>query len=141
MSLQRTVAAGIALSVILFTSTFSENVNDVAAPNIVFEALALNRDIATAANPLYLSPTDIVPSPDKRKLYIAEKTAKRIAIVNIETGNVTKNVKLPNEVTPWDHIGSSLSMDSVSINRFHSAKAYKLSDPELKDLVEFVLSL
>jgi cytochrome c peroxidase len=42
---------------------------------------------------------------------------------------------------PWDHIGSSISMDSVCINNAHSSSANSLSSQEFKDLVEYVLSL
>lgn len=98
MCLEKMFTIGITLSVII-TNAFSADVNDVVPPNIVFEALALNRDIATAAKPIYLSPTDLVPSPDKTKLYVAEQTAKKVAIVNVTAKSVTKKIKLPNEVT------------------------------------------
>jgi DNA-binding beta-propeller fold protein YncE len=71
----------------------------IAPPGMVFELLALNKDIATAARPKYRSPCDIVPSPDSIFLYVAEQTAKRISVVDIKTQTVKKTISLPNEVT------------------------------------------
>jgi YVTN family beta-propeller protein len=73
--------------------------NSVAPPAVIFELLALNRDLPTAAQPKYLSLVDLVASPDSTTLYVAEQTAKQIAVINLQTNTVTKVVKLPNEVT------------------------------------------
>ena len=73
--------------------------NSVAPPGVIFELLALNRDLPTAAKPKYLSPTDLVASPDSGTLYVAEQTAKQIAVINLQTGAVTKVIQLPNDVT------------------------------------------
>jgi YVTN family beta-propeller protein len=73
--------------------------NSIAPPGVIFELLALNRDLPTVANPKYLSPIEIVASPDSQRLYIAEKTAKQVAIVDCKTKQVLKTIKLPNEVT------------------------------------------
>jgi YVTN family beta-propeller protein len=73
--------------------------NSVAPPGVIFELLALNRDLPAAAQPKYLSPVDLVASPDSTTLYVAEQTAKQIAVVNLQTNSVTKEIKLPNEVT------------------------------------------
>ena len=73
--------------------------NSVAPPGVIFELLALNRDLPTAAKPKYLSPIDLVASPDSGTLYVAEQTAKQIAVINLQTNTVTKEIKLPNEVT------------------------------------------
>jgi YVTN family beta-propeller protein len=66
---------------------------------MIFELLALNKDISTAARPKYLSPIALVPSPDGKYLYVAEQTAKQIAIVDLTTKAEVKNIKLPNEPT------------------------------------------
>jgi YVTN family beta-propeller protein len=73
--------------------------NSIAPPGVLFELLALNGDLPTAAKPKYLSPTDIVASADSTKLYVAEQTAKRIDVVDLTTKAVTKRIMLPNEVT------------------------------------------
>ena len=68
-------------------------------PGMIFELLALNHDLPTAAKPKYLSPCDIVASPDGKYLYVAEQTAKQIAIVDFAYQALVKNIKLPSEVT------------------------------------------
>lgn len=73
--------------------------NSVAPPSVIFELLALNRDLPTAAQPKYLSPTDLVASPDSSTLYVALQTAKRIDVIDLATNTITKRIALPNEVT------------------------------------------
>ncbi|MBN1309240.1 MAG: YncE family protein, partial [Chitinispirillaceae bacterium] len=68
-------------------------------PSVIFELLALNRDLPTLVKPKYRSPTDLVPSPDGKKIYICEQTAKRIAVFDVASGAVEKRILLPNEVT------------------------------------------
>jgi hypothetical protein len=46
----------------------------IAPPGMLFELLALNHDLPNAARPTYLSPCDIVASPDGKTLYVAEQT-------------------------------------------------------------------
>ncbi|MBN1129465.1 MAG: hypothetical protein JXA71_10790 [Chitinispirillaceae bacterium] len=77
----------------------SDPAQSVAPPGVIFELLALTRDLPTVAAPTYLSPADIVVSPDSQRLYIAEKTAKQISVVDCATKTVLKKIKLPNEVT------------------------------------------
>jgi YVTN family beta-propeller protein len=82
------------------TMAVSESVfKPIVSPDLIFESLALNKDISTSAKPKYLSPTDIVVSPDKSKLYVAEQTAKQIAVVGVQCNMVIKTIQLPNEVT------------------------------------------
>ena len=81
------------------TAVSQNNVKSVISPDVIFQTLALNRDLPTAAKPKYLSPTDLVPSFDKTKLFVVEQTAKQIAVVDITTKNVIQTIKLPNEVT------------------------------------------
>jgi YVTN family beta-propeller protein len=78
-----------------------QNAMSVVPPNLVFELLALDGDLETAAKPKYLSPTAIAPSPDTDRtfLYITEQTAKQIAVVDRRTGAVVKTMQLPNEPT------------------------------------------
>ncbi|MBN2036688.1 MAG: hypothetical protein JW768_08115 [Chitinispirillaceae bacterium] len=90
------------LQLVIFVagSCFGQNpALSVAPPSVIFELLALNQDLPTAAKPKYLSPIEIRPSPDGGSLYIAEQTAKQIAVVDLATTTVTKKIKLPNEVT------------------------------------------
>jgi YVTN family beta-propeller protein len=76
-----------------------DDIKSVISPDVIFQTLALNRDLPTAAKPKYLSPTELVPSPDKTKLFVAEQTAKQIAVVSIPGNTVILTIKLPNEVT------------------------------------------
>jgi YVTN family beta-propeller protein len=94
------IACGLAL-VLFAASGFcgSDPLKSVAPPGVIFELLALNHDLPTVAEPKYLSPIDIVASPDSQLLYIAEKTAKQIAVVDCAAKTVSKIIKLPNEVT------------------------------------------
>jgi YVTN family beta-propeller protein len=71
----------------------------VAPPGMLFEVLALNKDLATAARPRYLSPCDIAASFDGKYLYVAEQTAKQIAVVDIAAKTVLRTIKVPNEPT------------------------------------------
>jgi YVTN family beta-propeller protein len=77
----------------------SDPIKSLAPPGVIFELLALNRDLPTAAHPKYLSPIAMVVSPDSQHLYIAEKTAKQIAVVDCKAKTVSNTIKLPNEVT------------------------------------------
>jgi YVTN family beta-propeller protein len=90
----------VATTIILFTDANAQSsVKSVISPDVVFQTLALNQDLPTAAKPKYLSPTQIVSSFDKSKLFVAEQTAKQIAVVDIANKAVLKTIKLPNEVT------------------------------------------
>jgi YVTN family beta-propeller protein len=71
----------------------------IVSPDVIVEALALNKDVATPGKPKYLSPADMVVSPDKSKLYVAEQTAKQIAVIGVPCNMVVQTIKLPNEVT------------------------------------------
>jgi YVTN family beta-propeller protein len=95
----------------LFTYATSQNsVRSVISPDVLFQTLALNRDLPTAAKPKYLSPTDIIPSFDKTKLFVVEQTAKQIAVVDIVSKAVLQIIKLPNEVT-----GVAVSNDDLKL--------------------------
>jgi YVTN family beta-propeller protein len=87
---------------IALTATISYS-NDpeqsIAPPGMIYELLALNKDLPTQARPKYLSPSVIIASLDGRQLYVAEPTAKQIAVVDIATNAVVATVKLPNELT------------------------------------------
>ena len=84
---------------ILTTVVAQNNIKSVISPDVIFQTLALNRDLPTAAKPKYLSPTDLVPSLDKTKLFVVEQTAKQIAVVIFPAKHVIQTIKLPNEVT------------------------------------------
>lgn len=74
-------------------------VASVVPPSVLFEALAINRDLPTKAKPKYNSTTDLAVSPDKKMLFVAQQTAKRIDMVDRATETVTGFIRLPNEVT------------------------------------------
>jgi YVTN family beta-propeller protein len=94
--LYTTIVSAISVS----TMALSESVfKPIVSPDLIFETLALNKDISTSSKPKYLSPTDLVASPDKSKLYVAEQTAKQIAVIGIQCNMVIKTIQLPNEVT------------------------------------------
>jgi YVTN family beta-propeller protein len=71
----------------------------IAPPGMIYELLALNKDLPTTARPKYLSPNVIVASLDAKQFYVAEQTAKQVAVVDIATKTVVTTVKLPNEPT------------------------------------------
>ena len=67
------------LTTALCLHSFANNtVESLCPPGVLFELLALNRDLPTLKKPKYLSPTDLVVSPDGRKLYVTQQTGKRI---------------------------------------------------------------
>jgi YVTN family beta-propeller protein len=93
----------ILLLLIAFTarSGYSENnpEQSVAPPGVIFELLALNKDIETPARPKYRSPDALAPSRDGKYLYVAEQTAKRISVLDLTTQKFLKTILLPNEPT------------------------------------------
>ena len=82
----------------------------VAPPSMVFELLSLNRDLGTKKKPKYRSPIDMETSPDQKKIYISEQTAKRIAIFDVEQGVISGYIRFPNEVT-----GCAVSLDGTQL--------------------------
>jgi len=54
---------------------------------------------AAAAGPTYLSPREIVADKAGKTLYIAEKTAKQIAVFDIDSGKVTKTIPIGEPVS------------------------------------------
>jgi DNA-binding beta-propeller fold protein YncE len=73
--------------------------NSPAPPGVIFEVLALNRDIPTPQWPKYRSAAALVPSPDSQCIYVAEQTAKRISVVHLASKTIKRTIQLPNEVT------------------------------------------
>ena len=94
----KTVVLGV-LAVATVSSAQVDVIKDIAPPGVLFEALALNRDMPTQIRPKYRSPGELVPSPDSTKLYVCEQTAKKVAIFDMATGTVERRISLPNEVT------------------------------------------
>jgi DNA-binding beta-propeller fold protein YncE len=91
--------------------SFPQNPQQSAVPpGMIFQLLALNKDIPTVARPKYLSPCALAASPDSHYLYVAEQTAKQIGVVDLETQLLKSNIKLPNEVT-----GIAISSDGSRI--------------------------
>jgi YVTN family beta-propeller protein len=80
----------------------AQTVQQTVPPGTIFELLALNGDVETAARPKYRSPTAMVPSPDGKFLFVAEQTAKRVAVIDLTTKSVTREILLPNEPTGLD---------------------------------------
>ncbi len=72
----------------------------VVPPGVIYEALVLNKDLPTLMKPKYRSPTDLAVSPDEKRIYISEQTAKRIVVFDVASGKVLPDkIRLPNEVT------------------------------------------
>lgn len=46
----------------------------------------------------YLSPSEVIADSEGRTLYIAEATARQIAVFNVASGEVTRTISLPSEV-------------------------------------------
>ena len=91
------VVVALAVAAALYSQTI---VDQVAPPSVLFEILALNKDMPTIKKPKYRSPGDLVPSPDESRIYICEQTAKRIKIFDVATRTVLPDyIQLPNEVT------------------------------------------
>lgn len=93
-------------------SSFAQTdlISAVAPPSVLFEMLALNKDLPTHKKPKYRSPTELVVSPDETLIYICEQTAKRIAVFDVTAEEVTKYYHLPNEVT-----GCAVSRDGGTL--------------------------
>jgi len=87
------------LQVALAVAYAEDPIMSTAPPSVIFEALALDHDLVTPQWPGYRSPEALVPSPDKTTLFVAEKTAKRIAVIDIRSKKVIKTILFPNEVT------------------------------------------
>jgi YVTN family beta-propeller protein len=86
------VAAGVSFG--------QDPVSTIAPPSVIFEALALNRDLPTLKKPKYRSPTDLVVTADESRIYICEQTAKRITVFDVASGKqLADKIQLPNEVT------------------------------------------
>jgi YVTN family beta-propeller protein len=83
---------------------------NVVPPNLIFELLALNRDLETKQKPKYLTPSEIIVSKDSTKLYVAEQTAKQVVEVTLSSGAVIKTMSMPNEPT-----GMALSPDGTTL--------------------------
>lgn len=77
----------------------SDVVESVAPPGVVFELLALNRDLGTRKKPKYLSPADMAVSSDGNTVYVAQQTAKRIDVIDLAVGETVQRILFPNEVT------------------------------------------
>jgi YVTN family beta-propeller protein len=100
MNLSKIICITVVAVVSINTMAISESsFKPIVSPDLIFETLALNKDVPTSAKPKYLSPTDLVVSPDKSKLYVAEQTAKQIAVIGVQCNMVIKTIQLPNEVT------------------------------------------
>ncbi len=98
---------------IAFTAlTIAQNdpIETVMPPGALFEMLALNRDLPTHRKPKWRSVIALVPSADGKKIYICEQTAKRITVYDLATGDYSRKILLPNEVT-----GCAVSADGAKL--------------------------
>lgn len=88
----------------------ADPITDVIPPSVLFEVLALNKDLPTIKKPKYNSPCAMVAAPDGMLLYIAQQTAKRIDVYDTEAKIVARSIHLPDEVT-----GLAVSPDSKEL--------------------------
>jgi YVTN family beta-propeller protein len=86
---------------LLFAQGICQDAKKVVPPSLIFELLALNGDLETAAKPKYLSPVAIAAPQDTAQnlLYVAEQTAKQVAVVDRQSKTVVRTIPLPNEPT------------------------------------------
>ena len=89
-----------------------QDAKKIVPPSLIFELLALNGDLETAAKPKYLSPVAIAAPKDTAQnlLYVAEQTAKQVTVVNRQSKTVIKTIPLPNEPT-----GMAVSPDGLTL--------------------------
>jgi YVTN family beta-propeller protein len=86
-------------------------IESIVPPGVVFEALALNKDLPTPAKPKYRSPAELIPSPDGSRIYVCEQTAKRISVFDVSSKKMLSDqILLPNEVT-----GCAVSKDGNTL--------------------------
>jgi len=93
------VAGYCAFAACFGTIRAQQNATQIVPPSLVFELLALNGDLETAARPKYRSPAAMAASPDGKYLYVAEQTAKRIAVIDLTAKSVAREILMPNEPT------------------------------------------
>jgi YVTN family beta-propeller protein len=87
-----------------------QNAVSTVPPSLIMELLSLGGDLETPAKPLYLSPTAIIASPDKKTVYVACQTAKRVLSIDCATQRVVQTILLPNEPT-----GLAISPDAATL--------------------------
>lgn len=68
--------------------------------------------ISALATETYISPVDLVLSPDNQVLYVAEETAEKIAVLDCTTKTVVKEIPLPQDHRPS---GLTLSGDGTRL--------------------------
>lgn len=114
--MRRITMSGLSMGAIGFlaaaaVSWAEDLVESVAPPSVIFEALALNRDLPTLKKPKYRSPTALAVSSDQSLIYICEQSAKRITVFDVASGEVLpERILLPNEVT-----GCAVSADGSKL--------------------------
>jgi YVTN family beta-propeller protein len=91
-------------------SNAQTNAIQIVPPGLLPEILAVNRDLETAQNPKYLSPTALIVSPDKQSIFIAEQTAKQVVQLTCATNAITRTMLMPNEPT-----GLAISKDGATL--------------------------
>lgn len=109
------IFAGTVFFILLFfvvtSKTFADDlIQKVVPPSVLYEVLALNRDLPTPKKPKYNSPGAMVASHDGKLLYIAQQTAKRIDVYAIEAKAIVKKIHLPDEVT-----GLAIAPDNMEL--------------------------
>jgi len=86
-------------------------IESIIPPGVVFEALALNKDLPTPNKPKFRSPAELTPSPDGSLIYVCEQTAKRITVFDVASKKMLPDkILLPNEVT-----GCAVSNDGKTL--------------------------
>jgi YVTN family beta-propeller protein len=91
---------------------WAEPADEDVSPSLVNELLYIYKELPGLTRSEYLSPTDLVVSPDQKTLYVAERTGREITFVDISSvpGSVAKRTGLPKEPT-----GLALSPDGSKL--------------------------
>lgn len=108
----------IVLLFVLCLIVSGEMLQEDVSPAFLTELLYMYDELPGVTKSEYFSPTSMVASPDGKKLYIAEHTACQVAIFDIASGTITKEILLPKQPT-----GVAISSDgSLVYVTCHSEK-------------------
>ena len=70
-----------------------------ALPTAIFCVMSFGRHIAAADEAQYLSPVAIVADSKGQSLFIAEETARQVAVFDIATDKVSTTIQIPERIT------------------------------------------
>jgi len=106
----RTIILPVFIIFLAINVTAQTSIEKVIPPYLLPQLLALNRDLSTSEYPKYLSPADLVASPDGKYIYVALQQMKQVAQFDCASNSVVKYFSVPNEPT-----GVTVSKDGETI--------------------------